>query len=234
MWSIFVGRRICSSAGPRKYGSYFRRPRDRRKCGVFSWAGAVRMKISHRPTEAVNRGPKSSRSRACSFSLALARFAVLNHRAAARRAATPPHAAPPRRPHSPHRASHTPAPPASPHARTPRRAARTPLVVPASSSCPIPVPRPALPCPPPRRAPSPHRPSPCPPPRCAPSARPALVVPASSPCPIAVTHRHRRLLAVPPRRDPSPCRPSPRPALAVPASSSCPIAENLPLRRHRQ
>jgi hypothetical protein len=61
-------------------------------------------------------------------------------------------AAPSRRLHSPRRASRTPVPPARTHARR------------------------ATPCPPRRRAPSPHRPLP----------HPALSVPASSPCPIAM------------------------------------------------
>jgi hypothetical protein len=180
-----VGRRICSSAGPRKYGSYFRRPRNRQKCGVFSWAGAVRTKISHRPTEAVNRGPKSSRSRACSFSLALARFAVLNHRAAARRAATPPALPSPRLPHA--RAARQPArthaTPRRPH--SPRRAR---LVV----------------MPHPRAAPGPPVPASSP----GPIAAPPLSVPASSLCPIGTPGpRRARLLAMPHRRDPSPSPP---------------------------
>jgi hypothetical protein len=80
---------------------------------------------------------------------------------------------------------------------------RTPLAVAASSPCPVPAPPLASPGPLRARVLAvPHR--------RAPSACPALAVPAYSSCPIAVTHRHRRLLAVPPRRDPSPCRPSPR------------------------
>jgi hypothetical protein len=148
--NIFVGRptkirKLFSSAGPRKYGSYFRRPRDRQKCGVFSWAGAIPTKISHWPTTIFvglseadeNRGPKSSRSRARNFSLA--RLAILNHRVAAR-----------------------------------RRAARTPLAVLASSPCPIAAPPLVVPhrrawpssCP----IGAPVRPSPCPPPCCDPSS----------------------------------------------------------------
>jgi hypothetical protein len=44
---------IFSSAGPRKYGSYFRRPRDRRKCGVFSWAGKYFRRQAHENTEVI-------------------------------------------------------------------------------------------------------------------------------------------------------------------------------------
>jgi hypothetical protein len=167
--------------------------------------------------------------RARTFSLALARFSrslvslarsfFCSPRRRTPRARTP-HAAP----------CPVPAPP--PHARTHGRravplprAARSPWLVPApplrcapSPHSPrrgrlVAVPRPRAahrltrPSPCPRPCPAP---SPCPPPRRAPSACPALAVPAYSSCPIAVTHSHRRLLAVPPRRDPSRCRPSPR------------------------
>jgi hypothetical protein len=44
---------IFSSAGPRKYGSYFRWPRDRRKCGVFSWAGEYFRRQFHENTEVI-------------------------------------------------------------------------------------------------------------------------------------------------------------------------------------
>jgi hypothetical protein len=44
---------IFSSADPRKYGSYFRRPRDRRKCGVFSWAGEYVHRQAHENTEVI-------------------------------------------------------------------------------------------------------------------------------------------------------------------------------------
>jgi hypothetical protein len=44
---------LFSSAGPRKYGCYFRRPRDRRKCGVFSWAGVYFRGQAHENTEVI-------------------------------------------------------------------------------------------------------------------------------------------------------------------------------------
>jgi hypothetical protein len=44
---------IFSSAGPRKYGSYFRRPRDRRKWGVFSWADQYFRRQAHENTEVI-------------------------------------------------------------------------------------------------------------------------------------------------------------------------------------
>jgi hypothetical protein len=46
MCPIFVGQRRFSSAGPRKYNRYFRRPRDRRNCVLFSSAAARPTKIS--------------------------------------------------------------------------------------------------------------------------------------------------------------------------------------------
>jgi hypothetical protein len=44
---------IFSSAGPRKYGSYFRQPRDRRKCGVFLWAGEYFRWKAHENTKVI-------------------------------------------------------------------------------------------------------------------------------------------------------------------------------------
>jgi hypothetical protein len=42
----FSWARIFSSGGPRKYDSCFRRPRNRRKCGIFSWAWPLPTKIT--------------------------------------------------------------------------------------------------------------------------------------------------------------------------------------------
>jgi hypothetical protein len=111
MWRIFVGRGIFLWAGPRAYGSYFCRPLDRRKCGVFSSASARPTKISHYPptifvglSEAdENRGPKSSiLASARTFSLVSIDPATSSPALAPARPhrATPPHA--PRLP-SPHR-----------------------------------------------------------------------------------------------------------------------------------
>jgi hypothetical protein len=44
---------LFSSAGPRKYGCYFRRPRDRRKCSVFLWAGVYFRGQAHENTEVI-------------------------------------------------------------------------------------------------------------------------------------------------------------------------------------
>jgi hypothetical protein len=49
----FSWARLFLSAGPRKYGCYFRRPRDRRKCGVFSWAGEYFRRQAHGNTEVI-------------------------------------------------------------------------------------------------------------------------------------------------------------------------------------
>jgi hypothetical protein len=49
----FLWAEIFSSAGPRKYRSYFRRSRDRRKCGVFSWAREYVRRQAHENTEVI-------------------------------------------------------------------------------------------------------------------------------------------------------------------------------------
>jgi hypothetical protein len=123
-----VGRGIFLSAGPRKYGSYFRRPLDRQKCGVFSWAGSEADENNLCPTTIFaglsstdeNKGPKTTApSRAPTPSRSFEsspRCRLHAHRRAAARRTR--HAAPlaplaarraaPRRPHAPRRAPGTP------------------------------------------------------------------------------------------------------------------------------
>jgi hypothetical protein len=174
MWRIFVGRGIFSSAGPRKYDSYFRRPLDRRKCGVFSWAGALPTKITSLPTTIFvglspadeNKGPKSSPSRAPAPSRSFESPSRRRSPHAPRRAPRTPRCSPSRAACTPH-AARLPSRPARPcraATRTPAEAPRLPLVVPPPARSSSEAPRTPLTAPPRPRRPTRRRdslPAPC-------------------------------------------------------------------------
>jgi hypothetical protein len=155
-----VGQAIFSSAGRRKYESYFRRSPHRRKCCLFSSVPARPTKISPlfssaavRPTKIDAVNLESQPHRTFSLDRLISRRRTLPH-APVHRAARPPRAlaaAPPPRRHraapSPLRARRAPSPPprrapasrprrCAPAAPPPRRAlaaARPPRALPSTA-----------------------------------------------------------------------------------------------------